>query len=96
MQAAMRESSTVIGPELEANDVSVWFDGREQKIVQFNMIPEYCGDFWQVQYLLQFYPDRYPARGVWHEVKVEVRSQEELHGREIVDFGQGSVGFYRP
>jgi len=30
------------------------------------------------------------------EVKVEVRSQEKLDGEEIVDFDQGSVGFYRP
>ena len=30
------------------------------------------------------------------EVKVEVESREQLHGTEVVDFGQGSVGFYRP
>ena len=60
------------------------------------MIPEYCGGGWQVQYLLQFYPDHYPIHGVWHEIKVEVQSREKLHGEEIGDFGQGSVGFYRP
>ena len=96
METAMKESPTVIGPELKAENVRVWLDGGEQKIVQFNMIPEYCRDSWQVQYLLQFYPDHYPIRGVWHEIKVEVQSREKLHGEEILDFGQGSVGFYRP
>ena len=71
-------------------------DGKKEEIVQFNMIPEYCGKFWQVQYLLQFLPDHYPKPGVWHEIKVEVQSKENLHGKEIIDFGQGSVGFYRP
>jgi len=28
-------------------------------------------------------------------VKLEVRSKENLRGNEIVDFGQGSVGFWR-
>ena len=96
METAMKASPTVIGPELKAEEVRVWLDGKEQKIVQFNMIPEYCRDFWQVQYLLQFYPDHYPICGVWHEIKLEVQSREKLHGEEILDFGQGSVGFYRP
>jgi hypothetical protein len=92
----MKESPTVIGPELKAEDVRVWLDGKEERIVQFDMIPESCGKFWQVQYLLQFLPDHYPKRSVWHEIKVEVQSKEKLLGKEIIDFGQGSVGFYRP
>lgn len=96
METAMRESPTVIGPELKVEDVRVWLDGKEEKIVQFSKIPEYDGDFWQVQYLMQIYPDPRPTRGVWHEIKVEVQSKESLHGKEIIDFGQGSVGFYRP
>ena len=94
--AAMRDSPTVIGPELQAEDVRVWLNGKEEKIVQFNKIPERGTDLWQVQYLLQIFPDRKPARGVWHEIKVEVQSKEKLHSKEILDFGQGSVGFYRP
>jgi hypothetical protein len=94
MRAAMKESPTVIGPELEAKDVSVWVDGRQQTIAQFNKIPEYDGDIWQVQYLLQFRPDPRLQPFVWHEIKLEVRSKETLHGKEIIDFGQGSVGFY--
>lgn len=98
VMTAMKESQspTVIGPELEAQDVKVWLNDKEQKVVQFNQIPEYDGEIWQVQYLLQIFPDEKPARGVWHEIKVEVRSKEKLDGEEIVDFGQGSVGFYRP
>ena len=96
MEAAMKKSPTAIGPELRAKDVEVWLDGRQQKIVQFNKVPEYDGgNVWQVQYLLQFYPDRSPRPFVWHEIKLEVRSKETLHGKEIIDFGQGSVGFYR-
>jgi len=93
--AAMRQSPTAIGPELQASDVTVWLDGVPQKIVQFDRIPECDGEYWQVGYLLQFLPEARPAPWTWHEVKVEVRSRENLRGNEIVDFGQGSVGFWR-
>ena len=92
----MRESPTAIGPELTTDDVSVWYDGKRVSIVQFDRIPEFCGDGWQVQYLLQFSVDEKPPRGTWKEIKVEVESREQLHGREVIDFGQGSVGFCRP
>jgi hypothetical protein len=90
------QSPTVIGPELNADDVRVWLDGKEEKIVRFDMIPEYDGGFWQVQYILQISPDPRPARGSWHEIKIEVRSKEQLHGKEVIDFGEGSVGYFRP
>ena len=95
MMAAMKQSPTAIGPELEAKDIEVWLDGQRQTIVQFNKVPEYDGDVWQVQYLLQFDPGERPQPFVWHEIKLQVRSKETLRGNEIVDFGQGSVGFYR-
>jgi hypothetical protein len=96
MEAAMGVSPTVIGPELEAKDVRVWLNGNEERVVQFTKVPEYDGAFWQIQYLLQICPDPRPARGVWHEIKVEVRSTERVRGGEMIDFGQGSVGFRRP
>jgi hypothetical protein len=96
MEAAMAASPTVIGPELEAKDVKVWLNGNEERIVQFTRVPEYDGAFWQIQYLLQICPDPRPARGVWHEIKLEVRSTERVRGGAMVDFGQGSVGFRRP
>jgi len=46
--------------------------------------------------LAQLTLDERPVRGFWNEVKVEVRSKERLHGEEVIDFGQGSVGFCRP
>jgi len=95
MEEAMKLSPTVIGPVLQASDVRVWLNGKEQKIEQFNLIPEYNGTIWQVIYLLQFYPEPRPAFRVWHEIKLEVRSKETLRGKEIEDYGQGSVGFYR-
>jgi len=95
MVAAMKQTPTAIGPELQAADVAVWMNGVPQKIAQFNRIPEYDGDFWQVQYLLQFFPEQRLPFGVWQEIKLEVRSKENLGGKEILDFGQGSVGFYR-
>jgi hypothetical protein len=95
MLAAMKDSPTVIGPELDAAGVRIWLNGREERIVRFDKIPEYDGTFWQVQYLAQIFPDPRPARGAWHEVKVEVRSREKHGGREVVDFGQGSVGYQR-
>jgi hypothetical protein len=93
--AEMKDSPTVIGPELKAGDVKVWLNGKEEKIFRFDRIPEYDEGFWQVQYVLQIYPETRPPRGIWHELKVEVRSREMLRGREIIDFGQGSVGFHR-
>jgi len=95
MVEAMKQTPTAIGPELEATDVAVWMNGVPQKIAQFNQIPEYDGEFWQVQYLLQFLPEQQLPYGVWQEIRIEVRSKEKLRGKEIVDFGQGSVGFYR-
>jgi hypothetical protein len=95
MMAAMKLSPTVIGPELQAADVAVWMNEVPQRIEQFNQIPEHDGDLWQVQYLLQFMPEPRPAYGVWHEIKVEVRSKENLRGKETIDIGQGSVGFWR-
>lgn len=78
MEAAMAASPTVIGPELEAGDVRVWLNGNEERIVQLTKVPEYDGAFWQVQYVLQIGPDPRPARGVWHEIEVEVRSTERV------------------
>ncbi len=92
---ALKQNPTAIGPELEAADVAVWMNGVPRKIAQFNRIPEWDGGYWQVQYLLQFYPDEQVPFGVWHEIKIEVRSKEKLRGKEILDFGQGSVGFWR-
>ena len=91
----MKDSPTVIGPALEAADMKVWLNGNEEAIVRVDRIPEYDGDFWQVQYLLQIFPKVRPARGVWHEIKVEVRSKERFRGRDVIDVGQGSVGFQR-
>lgn len=95
MGVAMRDSATVIGPELEAEDVTVWLDGVEEPIVQFNRIPEYDGDSWQIQYLLQIYPEETPARWAWHEIRLEVRSREEVGGERVIDFGEGTVGYFR-
>ena len=95
MMMALKDSPTAIGPELEAADVRVWLNGVDEPIVRFDRIPEYDGDFWQVQYLLQIFPKVRPPRGIWHEIKVEVRSKEQARGRAVTDFGQGSVGFQR-
>ncbi|MGD0322876.1 MAG: hypothetical protein ABSD45_03970 [Terriglobia bacterium] len=99
LQAALKDSPTVIGPELRAENVKVWFDGQPLPILRFDMIPEAQGDgTWQVDYILQVAPhvDREHSRGVWHEIKLEVSSQEELRGTKITDWGEGSVGFFRP
>jgi hypothetical protein len=95
MVKAMKESSTVISPELTTDYVKIWLNGQKEEVIQLNQIPEYDGDHWQAQYLAQIFPEHKPARRVWHEIRVEVRSKEELHGKEVVDFGEGSVGLYR-
>ena len=94
MGEAMRRSPTAIGPELKASDMKVWLDGKPYRVIQLNQIPEWNGDgMWQVQYLLQIMPDQRARKFVWHEIKLEVESQEVLKGKKVTDFGQGSVGF---
>ena len=94
MGQALRRSPTAIGPELKASDVKVWLDGKLYPVIQMNQIPEWNGDgMWQVQYMLQIMPDHRARKFVWHEIKLEVESQEEFKGKKITDFGQGSVGF---
>jgi hypothetical protein len=82
---AMRDSPTLIGSELEAADVRVWFNGNERPIVGIDRVPEYDGDLRQAQYVLQIFPKVRPPRGVWHEIKVEVRSKEQVRGRDGID-----------
>ena len=97
LQRGLRASPTALGPELKAENVKVWLDGQPQRILQFNQIPEAEGDgSWQVQYLVQIPADPRPKRGARHEVKLEVESQEELHGQNMVEFGEGTAGFYLP
>jgi hypothetical protein len=95
LQAASKDSPTVLGPELRPENVKVWFDNQTLPILQFNMIPEAEGDgTWQVDYILQVAPhDWGHISGVWHEIKMEVSSQEQLRGTKYTDWGQGSVGF---
>ena len=92
---AMKASPTAIGPELKADQVKVWFDGKPLPILQFNQIPEASSDgCWQVLYILQVIPDTsYLYKSLRHEIRLEVESQEELRGKKIVDFGEGSVGY---
>jgi len=91
---AMKASPTAIGPELKPDQVKVWLDGKPLPIVQFNQIPEASSDgCWQVLYMLQVIPDSSFHKIFRHEIRLEVESQEELRGKRIVDFGEGSVGF---
>lgn len=41
MQAAIKASPTVIRPKLGGQDVKVWLNGKEERSIQFNRIPEY-------------------------------------------------------
>ncbi len=97
LQAASKDSSTVLGPELRAENVKVWFDGQELPILRFDKVPEaQGGGMWQVNYILQIAPPDWKLlSGAWHEIKLEVSSQEELRGTKITDWGQGSVGFLK-
>lgn len=96
MMEAMKKSPTVIGPELEAGDIKAWIDGVPHPIARVDRIPEASAvGIWQVEYLVQITPARKPARGVRHEVRLEVESKETLHGQPMVDYGQGSAGFWR-
>ena len=91
---ALKHSFTAIGPELKPENIKVWIDGKLHPVINLTQIPEYDGDFSQVQYLFQLYPADGRLYGASHEIKIEVESEEELNGRKIRDWGQGSVGYY--
>ncbi|MHB9027408.1 MAG: hypothetical protein ACYC9O_01425 [Candidatus Latescibacterota bacterium] len=94
MGDALKKSCTAIGPELKAENIKVWINGKPQTVLNLTQIPEYNGDdMHQVQYIFQVYPAE-RLFGVSHEIKVEVESEEELNGKKIRDWGQGSVGYY--
>ncbi len=91
---ALKKSFVAIGPELKAENIKVWIDGKPQTVLNLVQVPEYNGDnTYQVQYIFQVYPAE-RLLGAAHEVKVEVESEEELNGQKIRDWGQGSVGYY--
>ncbi|MCE5249385.1 hypothetical protein LLG96_04110 [bacterium] len=95
MGEALKHSCTAIGPELTAENVKIWIDGKPHPVLSLTQIPEYDGyDLYQVMYIAQVYPADGRLYGASHEIKVEVESEEELNGKKIRDFGQGSVGFY--
>jgi len=95
MVEALKHSFTAIGPELTAENIKVWIDGKLHPVIHLTQIPEYDGnEINQVQYLFQVYPMDGRLYGASHEIKVEVESEEELNGRKIRDWGQGSVGYY--
>lgn len=94
LQEALKHSPTAIGPELKPSNIKVWLDGKLLPIAQLNQIPEASeGGEWQVDYLVQCLlpTGERPKPGVWHRVKLEVMSEEELRGQSVTDFGQGSV-----
>jgi hypothetical protein len=49
---------------------------------------------YQVQDIVQVYPAEGRLGDACQEIKVEIESEEELNGRKIRDWGQGSVGYY--
>ena len=92
---ALKHSFTAIGPELTAENIKVWIDGKLHPVIHLTQIPEYDGNgINQVQYLLQVDPMDGRLYGASHEIKIEVESEEELNGKKIRDWGQGSVGYY--
>jgi hypothetical protein len=91
---AMKQSSTAIAPVLAAGDIKAWFNGESVPVVQVTHVPEYDGGgVWQSQYVVQLSLPAGVAVHPWNEVRIEVESTEELNGKKIVDWGQGSVGF---
>ncbi len=97
LQEATKRSPTAIGPELKPEDVVVWLDGTPLKVARLDQLTEASeGGGSQVDYLVQcFLPERI-RRGVWHRLKFEVTSRNELRGQMVTDFGQSSVDFLWP
>jgi hypothetical protein len=94
MGEALKKSFLAIGPELKADNIKIWIDGKPYPVAHVSQIPEYNGnDMYQVQYVVQIYPDA-RLSGSIHEIKVEVESEEELNGKKFRDWGQGSAGYY--
>ncbi|HNX96612.1 MAG TPA: hypothetical protein PKK12_02935 [Candidatus Aminicenantes bacterium] len=84
-----------VAPELARENVKVRLDGVAIPVSDLSRVVETSGQgIDQTLYLLQFTPPQRPARGVRHEVLVEVESRDMLHGELVTDFGQGSAGLY--
>jgi len=84
-----------IAPELARENVKVWLDGVAYPVSDLSRVVETSGrGVHQTLYILQLIPPQRPARGVHHEVVVEVESRDVLNGELVTDFGQGSVGLY--
>jgi hypothetical protein len=95
MSEALKHSFTAIGPELKAENIKAWVDGKAYPVVQLTQLPEFNGqDRYQVLYLVQLFLDRPLSLGEPHEIKIEVESEEELNGQKVRDWGQGSVGYF--
>lgn len=96
LEQALRHSYTAIGPELKAENVKAWIDGKPYPVAQLTQMPEFDGNgIYQVLYVAQLYLEQ-RLRGMCHEVKIEVESEEDLDGRKMRDWGQGSVGYCTP
>ena len=91
----LRLDPMAIAPDLKREAVKVWLDGAPQAVSDLSRVVETnCQGINQTLYILQFTPKTRPARGVRHEVKLEVQSRDVLQGKLVEDFGQGSVGLY--
>jgi hypothetical protein len=94
MSEALKKSFTAIGPELKAENIKAWIDGKPYQVVQLTQTPEFNGDGrYQVLYLVQLFLDRPLMPQASHEIKIEVESEEHLNGEKVIDWGQGSVGY---
>lgn len=93
LSAHMKLDPMSLAPNLSMAGVKIWLDGQPQTPADLARIRE-CGPDGgdQSLYVLQFRPRTPVTRGVHHEVKVEVESQDVLNGSLVTDFGQGSAG----
>lgn len=91
VMAHLKVDPMALAPRLAKEATKVWLDGVPCETADLApFVEREPHGFNQTLYLLQFHPPKGLARGVAHEVKVEVESQDVLDGKLCTDFGQGS------
>jgi hypothetical protein len=91
--AHLKLDPMAMAPRLTREGTKVWLDGVPCETADLTpFVEREPHGYNQTLYLLQFHPPKGLARGMAHEVKVEVESQDVLDGRLYTDFGQGTCG----
>ncbi len=87
-----------LAPALNKNNVKIFFDGNELKVVSVTPYPEFVNtkdgrDFFLVSYLVQALRGNNRIDNGRHNVKVVIEAEFETDGKKIIEKGEGSYSW---